>query len=210
MIYNKKFLCSVLLPYSKHFYFSPELDYKSKQTSQINEVKMKLSIPLILHIISEFWPCRCFFLFLTNGKQKINESGIPCSIITLTSYSKCFTLAIFSAQIPISWTLVLTDKESDFLNFISVWESSRKRIIYNILIYFEFPKSTSHVFTKLQDPPLNSHLSHSEEKTLFDNGWEDSETRLLIQHRKELVHTANLCLLIFYQVLSSLHSVQIT
>lgn len=70
MIYNKKLLCSMLLPYSKHFYFSPELDYKSKQTSQINEVKMKLSISLILHIISEFWPCWCFFLFLTNGRQK--------------------------------------------------------------------------------------------------------------------------------------------
>lgn len=75
MIYKKKFLFSVLLPYSKHFYFSPELDYESKQTSQINEVKMKLSIPLI--IISEFWPCRCFFVFfLTNGKQKERKNNI--------------------------------------------------------------------------------------------------------------------------------------
>lgn len=62
----------------------------------------------------------------------------------------------------------------------------------------------------LQVPSLNSHLFHSLEKTLFDNEWEDDEARLLIQHRKELVHTANLCLLIFYQVLSSPHSEQRT
>lgn len=80
MIYNKKLLCSMLLPYSKHFYFSPELDYKSKQTSQINEVKMKLSIPLILHIISEFWPCWCFFLFfffLPMEDRKKNDLEFP-------------------------------------------------------------------------------------------------------------------------------------
>lgn len=67
--YDENFLCQVLLPYLKHLYFSSGLDYKSKQISQINEVKMKLSIPLILHIISVFWLCRCFFIFLPMGDR---------------------------------------------------------------------------------------------------------------------------------------------
>lgn len=62
-------LCKMLLPYFKHFYSCSGLAYKSKQTSQISEVKMKLSIPLSLHIISDFWWCRWLFHFPTNGRQ---------------------------------------------------------------------------------------------------------------------------------------------
>lgn len=142
MIYNRKFLSSVLLPYSKHFYFIPEFDDKSKQTSQINEVKNE--------IVNSTYPTHhfrisamqvFFFLFLTNRRKKKKWFGIPCSTITLTSCSKCFTLAMLSAQIPISWTLVLTDKESHFLNFISIWDIYRKISIYNTLNLLWIPYS---------------------------------------------------------------------